>query len=103
MNADLVGISLAVKDDQGYYIPVGHTSGSNLPIEKVINAIKPAMTNPKIGKVAHNAKYDFIMLARYGLTISPLTFDTMLAEFIVDPSSPALGVEKPFRVPVGRR
>ncbi len=93
MNADLVGISLAVKDGQGYYIPVGHTSGSNLPIEKVINAIKPAMTNPKIGKVAHNAKYDFIMLARYGLTISPLTFDTMLAEFIVDPSSRHLGLK----------
>jgi DNA polymerase-1 len=93
MNADLVGISLAVKEGQGYYIPVGHTSGNNLPIEKVINAIKPAMTNPKIGKVAHNAKYDFIMLARYGLTISPLTFDTMLAEFIVDPSSRHLGLK----------
>ncbi|MBN8655977.1 MAG: DNA polymerase I [Anaerolineae bacterium] len=93
MNADLVGISLAVKEGQGYYIPIGHTSGNNLSIEKVINAIKPAMTNPKIGKVAHNAKYDFIMLARYGLTISPLTFDTMLAEFIVDPSSRHLGLK----------
>ena len=93
MNADLVGISLAVKEGQGYYIPVGHTSGNNLSIEKVIDALKPSMTNPKIGKIAHNAKYDFIMLARYGLTISPLTFDTMLAEFIVDPSSRNLGLK----------
>jgi DNA polymerase-1 len=93
MQAELVGISLAVKEGQGYYIPVGHTTGNNLPIEKVVDAIAPAMTNPKIGKVAHNAKYDYIVLARYGLTISPLTFDTMLAEFIVDPSSRNLGLK----------
>lgn len=93
MQAELVGISLAVKEGQGYYIPVGHTAGSNLPVEKVIAALTPSMTNPKIGKVAHNAKYDYIVLARYGLTVSPLTFDTMLAEFIVDPSSRALGLK----------
>lgn len=93
MRADLVGISLAVKEGTGYYIPIGHTAGNNLPLEKVIAAITSAMTNPKIGKLAHNAKYDYIMLARHGLTVSPLTFDTMLAEFIVDPSSRNLGLK----------
>ncbi|MEY2819041.1 MAG: hypothetical protein RL275_2504, partial [Chloroflexota bacterium] len=93
MTAELVGISLSVKEGQGYYIPVGHVAGNNLPIKKVIDAITPAMTNAKIGKVAHNAKYDYIVLARYGLTVSPLTFDTMLAEFIVDPSSRNLGLK----------
>jgi DNA polymerase-1 len=91
--AELVGISLAIKEGQGYYIPVGHVTGNNLPINKVIAALTPSMTDAKIGKVAHNAKYDYIMLARYGLTISPLTFDTMLAEFIVDPSSRNLGLK----------
>jgi DNA polymerase-1 len=93
ISAELVGISLAVKEGQGYYIPVGHNAGHNLPIEKVIAALTPSMTDAKIGKVAHNAKYDYIVLARYGLTISPLTFDTMLAEFIVDPSSRNLGLK----------
>lgn len=93
MKADLVGISLAVKEGTGYYIPIGHTSGNNLPLKKVIDALTPAMTNAKIGKVAHNAKYDYIVLARHGLVISPLTFDTMLAEFIVDPSSRNLGLK----------
>ena len=93
MQAEIVGISLAVKAGQAYYIPVGHTSGDNLPIEKVIAALTPSMTNPKIGKVAHNAKYDFIILARYGLVIRPLTFDTMLAEFIIDPDSRNLGLK----------
>lgn len=93
MTAELVGISLSVKEGQGFYIPVGHAAGNNLPIQKTIEALTPAMTNSKIGKVAHNAKYDFIVLARHGLTVSPLTFDTMLAEFIVDPSSRNLGLK----------
>ena len=93
MQADLVGISLAVKEGQGYYIPVGHLTGTNLPLKDVIEALRAPMTNPKIGKAAHHAKYDFIMLAKQGLRVSPLTFDTMLAEFIVDPSSRNLGLK----------
>ncbi|MBI5353518.1 MAG: DNA polymerase I [Chloroflexi bacterium] len=93
MQAEIVGISLAIKPGQGFYIPLGHTSGNNLPIEKVIAALTPSMTDAKIGKVAHNAKYDYIILARYGLVVAPLTFDTMLAEFIVDPSSRNLGLK----------
>lgn len=93
MKADLVGISLAVREGQGYYIPVGHTAGNNLPLDKVIDALTPAMTRQNTGKLAHNAKYDYIVLARHGLTVTPLTFDTMLAEFIVDPSSRNLGLK----------
>jgi DNA polymerase I len=93
MKAELVGISLAIKEGEGYYIPVGHHAGTNLPLDKVISALKGPMTNPKIGKIAHNAKYDFIVLARHGLRVSPLSFDTMLAEFIIDPSSRNLGLK----------
>jgi len=93
MRANLVGISLAVKDGQGYYIPVGHLTGTNLPVKDVIAALQSPMTNPKIGKAAHHAKYDFIMLAKQGLRVSPLSFDTMLAEFIVDPGSRILGLK----------
>jgi len=93
MQAEIVGISLAVKTGQAYYIPVGHSSGNTLPIEKVIAAITPSMTDAKIGKVAHNAKYDYIVLARHGLITSPLTFDTMLAEFIIDPASRNFGLK----------
>jgi len=93
MQAELVGISLAVREGQGYYIPVGHVNGKNLPVDDVIQALREPMTNPKIGKAAHNAKYDFIMLARYGIRVAPLTFDTMIAEFVVDPGSRNLGLK----------
>ena len=101
MQAELVGISLAIKEGAGYYIPVGHTAEKNLNIEKIISALKPSMTKPKIGKVAHNAKYDYIILARYDLNVSPLTFDTMLAEFIVDPSSRNLGLKNMSSIRLG--
>jgi DNA polymerase-1 len=101
MRADIVGISLAVKEGEGYYIPVGHNAGTNLPLKKVLSALEAPMTNPKIGKLAHNAKYDYIVLAKFGLTILPLTFDTMLAEFILDPSSRNLGLKNLAFVKLG--
>jgi DNA polymerase-1 len=93
MRADIVGISLAIKEGEGYYIPVGHNSGMNLPLEEALSALQGPMTDPKIGKIAHNAKYDYIVLAKNGLYVSPLTFDTMLAEFIINPGSHNLGLK----------
>jgi len=101
MKADIVGISLAVKEGEGYYIPIGHNTGTNLPLKKVLSALEAPLTNPKIGKIAHNAKYDYIVLAKFGLVVSPLTFDTMLAEFIIDPSSRNLGLKNLAFVKLG--
>ena len=93
MEAELVGISLAVREGQGYYIPLAHAAGQNLPVEQVVSALRGPMTDPRIPKVAHHAKYDYIVLKRHGLTVTPLGFDTMIAEFVVDPSSRNLGLK----------
>ena len=94
MQADLVGISLAVREDSGYYIPVGHKEGKQLPIDKVIAAIKDPLTDPAIKKMGHNIKYDYILLARSGLKVNPLSFDSMIAEWVINPSSRNLGLKK---------
>ncbi|MFZ5879608.1 MAG: DNA polymerase I [Chloroflexota bacterium] len=101
MEAEIVGISLAVRAGEGIYIPVGHIAGPNLPIAQVIEALRGPMTNPSIGKVAHNAKYDYIVLARRGLNVTPIAFDTMIAEFVVDPSSRNLGLKNLSEVRLG--
>jgi DNA polymerase-1 len=93
MQAEIVGISLAVREGEGYYIPLAHLAGQNLPLKQVIEALRGPLTSRKVPKVAHNAKYDYIMLARHGLTVAPLGFDTMIAEFVVDPSSRNLGLK----------
>jgi len=93
MRAKLVGISLAVKPDQGYYIPVGHKSGRQLSVDEVLKALEGPLTNPDIGKAGHNLKYDYLMLKRAGLTVSPLSFDTMIAEWLINPASHNLGLK----------
>jgi DNA polymerase-1 len=94
MRADLVGISLSVREGEGYYIPLGHHDGSSqLSISKVISALTPALTDPGKQKFGHNLKYDALMLARNGLMPAPLTFDTMIAEWLTDPDSHNLGLK----------
>jgi len=93
MTASLVGISLAIREGAGYYIPLGHSTGPQLPLEQVMAALTPPLTDPRLPKIGHNLKYDFIMLARHGLSVAPLSFDTMIAEWVIDPSSRNLGLK----------
>jgi DNA polymerase I len=101
MACDLVGIALAVDGDTGYYIPVGHTKGEGmfteeveqLPLKAVIEALRGPMTNPNIPKYAHNAEYDLVVTQRYGIDVQPVAFDTMIAEWVLDPVSKFLGLK----------
>ncbi|MCX6033908.1 MAG: DNA polymerase I, partial [Chloroflexi bacterium] len=93
MTASMVGISLAMKDGEGYYIPVGHNAGTQLPLEQVVSALRRPLTDTRIPKIGHHLKYDFIMLKRYGIRVAPLGFDTMVAEWVIDPSSRNLGLK----------
>lgn len=101
MTASLVGISLAMKDGEGYYIPVGHNAGTQLPLEQVVSALRRPLTDARIPKIGHHLKYDFIMLARYGIRVAPLGFDTMVAEWVLDPGSRNLGLKNLAGVRLG--
>jgi len=52
MTAGLVGISLAVASGQGYYIPVGHKAGAQLPLEQVLSALSIPMTDAAYPRLA---------------------------------------------------
>ncbi|MFO7623502.1 MAG: DNA polymerase I [Anaerolineales bacterium] len=95
MRADLVGIALAIEEDQGYYVPVGHKAelGPQLPLQTVLEALRGPLTDAHIPKVGHNIKYDYVLLARNGLRVSPLAFDTMIAEWLSNPTSRNLGLK----------
>lgn len=93
MLADLVGISVAVDSEKGYYIPVGHQTGKQLPFQEVIDALKPALENQTIQKAGHNLKYDGLVLSAYGIRVQPYTFDSMLAGWLIDPASYNLGLK----------
>ena len=93
MQAEVVGISLASEPGSGWYIPVGHLEAQNLPLAEVIAALTESLTNPAIPKIGHNVKYDYLVLARQGLRVTPLAFDTMIAEWMIDPNSRNLGLK----------
>jgi DNA polymerase I len=110
MSAALVGIALAVDGEQGYYVPVGHIAPNapegagqpdliaghtphQLPLPEVLAALRPALTKSDIPKYAHNACYDLVVMRRYGIDVQPVSFDTMIAEWISDPSSRNLGLK----------
>ncbi len=86
MRGELVGISFAMDGREAFYIPVGHTSlieTAQLPLDAVIKALRPVMEDPKIAKRAHNGKYDMIVLAQNGISVRNLTFDTMIAGYLL--------------------
>ena len=81
--AYLVGISLSSKIGKACYIPVGHKSNNNLDKKKVLEKLKPLLEDPSIKKIGQNIKFDFIILYREGITISPME-DTMLMSYVLD-------------------
>lgn len=108
IRAKLVGISLAVDGETGYYIPVGHAAlegvePRQLPLDRVIEALRPAMTDPNKPKYAHNAVYDLIMFRRNGIDVSPITIDTMVGEWLNRPDGWHKGLKDQARVRLGLR
>ncbi len=85
--ASLVGISLSITPGKAWYLPVGHSSGNPLPIEKVIDKLKPLLENSKLPKVAHNGKYDMTVLQKYKINVQNLSFDTMIAAYLLGEKS----------------
>ncbi len=93
MEAELVGIALAVDGKRGYYVPVAHVEGDQLPMQTVLDALRPALTDPDIPKYAHNAAYDLVVTERHGVEVTPVTFDSMIAAWLCDPISDNLGLK----------
>ncbi|HEY0754272.1 MAG TPA: DNA polymerase I [Ktedonobacteraceae bacterium] len=99
--AELVGISCAMAPGEAYYIPVGHiptledadSAGIQLPLQEVLDALKPVLEDPGVGKYLHNAKYDMLLLARQKINLRGLAFDTMLGAYLADPGRRGLGLK----------
>jgi DNA polymerase-1 len=93
MRAEIVGLSLSFSEGTGYYLPFNQTEIEE-PKVRIISALRTALTNSRIPKFGHNAKYDYTILAQLGLVVAPVTFDTMIAEWLCDPASHSLGLKK---------
>ncbi|MEL6736615.1 MAG: DNA polymerase, partial [Pseudomonadota bacterium] len=95
MQADLVGVSLAIKPGQACYIPLAHVDGDGdllgggalldgqIPIDAALQVLKPLLEAPSVLKIAQNIKYDWVVLNRYGIKTAPFD-DTMLLSYALD-------------------
>lgn len=90
MNAQIVGISLSPAAGEAYYIPVaqpGALADGQMPLEVVLNRLKPILENAATAKYFHNSKYDLILLGEKGINLKNLAFDTMLAAYLLGDKS----------------
>jgi len=97
MAAKLVGLSFAVKPDEGFYIPCAHVypdGPEQLTLEFVLNQLKPVLEDPDIRKIGQNIKYDWTVLKRHGVNLSGVVFDTMLASYLINPEKRAHNLDQ---------
>ncbi len=86
LTAEIVGISVAMRQNEAFYIPVGHRTlsiVSQLHLSQVVARLKPLLEGAKLGKIAHNGKFDMVALAEQGMELANLSFDTMIAAHLL--------------------
>ncbi|HEX5106504.1 MAG TPA: DNA polymerase I, partial [Pirellulaceae bacterium] len=84
--AEIVGYSLAWAPGEACYIPVRASAADpQLDPAAVAAALKPVLENPEIAKIGQNLKYDLIVLRNIGIELRGLAFDTMVADYLLEP------------------
>lgn len=87
MTAVLVGIAISVNDHESFYVPVGHNEGEQLDADTVREALDPVISGDDVKVYTHHGKYDMQVLIRHGYTDRQISFDTMIAAYLLGENS----------------
>ncbi len=108
LRCHVVGFSFAWQEGEAYYVPVAAGTAKKattlgplfqnlkkdpdprrveLPLDVVIQTLKPILENETYKKCGQNVKYDMLALTRYDISVRGITFDTMVASYLINPSS----------------
>ncbi|WP_073346981.1 DNA polymerase I [Bacteroides congonensis] len=82
MDAELVGMSFSIAENEAFYVPVPAGQEEAL---KIVNEFRPVFENENSLKVGQNIKYDMIVLKNYGADVKGPLFDTMIAHYVLQP------------------
>ncbi|MCB0338146.1 MAG: DNA polymerase I [Bdellovibrionales bacterium] len=90
LEAKIVGIAFCWDVQKAYYLPVGHNQDATLgriqvSWSKVEPLLRTVLQNPEILKVGQNLKYDISVLLSHGIEVQGVSFDTMLAAYLLNP------------------
>lgn len=115
LRADLIGLSLAVSPDRSWYLPFGHVAPEgplaggvaprNLPplASASLDPLRRLLADPGVSKAGHHVKYDWLVLRRGGVELAGVTYDSMLAAFVLDPGRRSFALDELARDRLGRR
>ena len=82
IDAELVGLSFAVKEFEAFYVPIPAKREEAL---RIVNIFKEVYENDKILKIGQNLKYDLEVLRNYGIELNGPMWDTMIAHYLIQP------------------
>ena len=82
MDAELVGMSFSITENQAFYVPVPAEREEAI---KIVREFEPVFKNEKSLKVGQNIKYDMLVLQNYGIEVRGKLFDTMVAHYVLQP------------------
>jgi DNA polymerase I len=95
MTADLVGISFSFQAHTGFYVPLGHTDDTpQIGKPDILRILGPVLADPDLHKAGQNIKYDMIVLARYGMPLNGVVFDSMIASYLLNPTRRGHGLDQ---------
>ena len=97
ITANLVGISLSVKEGAGCYIPIGHTyegCSDQLSLDLIIEIIGKAIERNKEKAVGQNLKFDIPILSRHKIQLDKFHADTMLMSYVLNSTATRHGMDK---------
>lgn len=89
VEAELVGMSFSIREGEGWYLPLlsrGMFSEEYLDPALSLPRLKPLLTDPKVRKIGQNIKYDLLVLVNYGIELAGVSFDTMVASYLLSPN-----------------
>lgn len=99
MEAELVGISFCWKEGEAYYValtPKGEehsVKAKGVDMEEALKELKPILEDPGIKKIGQNIKYDKLVLSNYGIEVNGISYDTMIASYLLNPSKISHGLD----------
>lgn len=83
-NDELVCLSVAIHPHEAFCI---YCLNASLSRETVLSGLKPILENPAQKKIGQNFKFDYLILKQYGIDVTPISFDTMLASYVLNPDA----------------
>jgi DNA polymerase I len=104
MQAEIIGIAMALRANEACYVPLGHRASDDLlaegglaagqiPADEALSRLGPLIENPGVLKLGHDIKKDMVVLARHGIRLAPFD-DVMLMSYVLDAGLGAHGLDE---------